>query len=153
MLGGGIFRLIPFLVDFFKQRNDQSHEMEMTKLQLQIDQARATQALDLAHAQAGIAAAAGEMQAWSDAIKSQGAPTGVGWADALSSTVRPVLTYWWCGVLYTAAKAVAVYVAWKANTPLAAFAAILVTEFDTSIIASIFSFWFVDRAIRRAQAA
>jgi hypothetical protein len=120
----------------------------MTQLQLQIDQARATQAIDLAHAQAAIAASAGEMAAWSAAISGQGKPTGVGWADALSASVRPVLTYWWCLALYTAAKAVAILVAWRSNTPLAAFAAILVTEFDTAIIGSIFSFWFVDRAIR-----
>jgi preprotein translocase subunit SecF len=149
MLGGGLLRLIPFLADIFKQHTDQVHELAMTQVQLQIDQARASQAIDLAHAQASIAASAGEMAAWSAAIDGQSKPTGVGWADALSASVRPVLTYWWCLALYTAAKVVAIMVAWRAGTPLAAFAAILVTEFDTAIIGSIFSFWFVDRAIRK----
>lgn len=149
MLGGGLLRLVPFLADLFKQRADQSHELAMTQLQLQIDQARATQAIDLAHAQASIATSAGEMAAWSEAIKGQSTITGVGWVDALSASVRPVLTYWWCLALYTAAKIIAILVAWRASTPLAAFAAILVTEFDTAIIGSIFSFWFVDRAIRK----
>ncbi len=149
MLGGGLLRLIPFLADLFKQRSDQSHELAMTQLQLQIDQAHATQAIDLAHAQASIAASAGEMAAWSEAIEGQSTVTGAGWVDALDASVRPVLTYWWCLALYTAAKVVAIMVAWRAGTPLAAFAAILVTEFDTAIIGSIFSFWFVDRAIRK----
>jgi len=149
MLGSGVFRLIPFLVDFFKEKREAEHEFRMTELQLKIDQARATQQIDLAHAQAEIAANAGEMSAWADAIKSQGTPTGVGWADALSASVRPVLTYWWCMVLYTAAKIIAIIVAFQAHTTLAAFSAILLTEFDTAIIGSIFSFWFVDRAIRK----
>ena len=149
MLGGGLLRLIPFLVDFFKQRQEADHEFRMTQLQLEIDKARATQQIDLAHAQAEIAAGAGEMQAWASAIAAQGAKTGVAWADALSASVRPVLTYWWCLGLYTAAKVVAVVVAFQAHTPLTGFAAILVTEFDTAIIASIFSFWFVDRSIRK----
>jgi len=149
MLGGGLFRLIPFFVDFFKQKNDADHEYRMTELQLKIDQARATQQIDLAHAQAEIAANAGEMQAWADAIKGQATPSGVGWADALSASVRPVLTYWWCLGLYTAAKIIIIVVALQSNLPLAAFAAIIVTEFDTAIIGSVFSFWFVDRALRK----
>jgi len=152
MLGGGLLRLVPFLADLFKQRQDAAHELAMTQLQLQIDQARATQQIDLAHAQAAIAANAGEMQAWADAIKGQSTPTGVKWADALSATVRPVLTYWWCLLLYTACKGVTIWAAWQAHTPLAGLATILVTEFDTAVIGSVFSFWFVDRAIRKQTA-
>jgi hypothetical protein len=151
MLGAGVFRLIPFLVDFFKEKREAEHEFRMTELQLKIDQARATQQIDLAHAQAEIAANAGEMEAWSKAIGDQGKPTGVGWADALSASVRPVLTYWWCMVLYTAAKVIAIMVAFENHSTLTVFAGILVTEFDTAIIGSIFSFWFVDRAIRKTS--
>ena len=93
-----------------------------------------------------------EMQAWADAIKGQATPSGVGWADALSASVRPVLTYWWCLVLYTAAKMIIIVSALQADMPLAAFAALLVTEFDTAIIGSLFSFWFVDRALRKMGA-
>jgi hypothetical protein len=151
MLGGGLFRLIPFVVDFFKQRQDAEHEYRMTQLQLQIDQARASQQIDIAHAQAEIASNAGEMAAWAEAIKGEATRTGIGWVDAISATVRPVLTYWWCLVLYTTAKGFLVWAAIKANAPPAAFAAILVTEFDTAVIGSIFSFWFVDRALRKMQ--
>ena len=151
MLFGGIFRLMPEVLKFFNAKADQSHELEMTKLQLQIDQARATQALDLVHAQGAIAADTAEMAAMIEALKAQSTPSGVKWIDGLSSSVRPVLTYWWCLVLYTAAKAIGIYVAFRAGTPLAGFVTILVTEFDTAIIGSIFSFWFVDRAIIRSN--
>lgn len=149
MLGGGLLRLIPFFVDFFKQKQDGDHEYRMTQLQLQIDQARATQQIDLAHAQAEIAANAGEMAAWADAIKGESGKTGIGWIDALSASVRPVLTYYWVIGLYGSAKVIQVLVAVQANTPLAGYVPILITEFDQTVIGSMLSFWFVDRALRK----
>lgn len=150
MLGGGFFRLLPEIMKIFTAKQDADHEYRMTQLQLQIDQARATQNLDLVHAQGAIAADTAEMSAMIEALKSQGQPSGIKWVDALSSSVRPVLTYWWCLFLYTMAKVIIIIVAFQNNMPLTGFAAILVTEFDTAIIGSIFAFWFVDRAIRKA---
>jgi hypothetical protein len=149
MLGGGIFRLLPEIFAFFKARDDRAHEITMTELQLKIDQARATQQIDLANAQGAIAANSAEMAGMMEALKAQATLTGVAWADALSSSVRPVLTYWWCLVLYTTAKVISIIVAFQASTTLEQFAPILVTQFDQSIIGSIFAFWFVDRALRK----
>jgi hypothetical protein len=151
MLGGGVLRLIPFLVDLFKQKQDAEHEYRMTQLQLQIDQARATQQIDLAHAQAAIASAQGEMDAWASAIKAEGTKTGIGWVDAISATVRPVLTYYWCVGLYGAGKVLQVVVAWQAHSGLADYVPIVITEFDRSVIGSTLAFWFVDRALRKMQ--
>jgi hypothetical protein len=149
MFGGGLLRLIPFFVDFFKQKHDAEHEYRMTALQLQIDQARANQQLDLAHAQAAIAASAGELAAWADGVKAQSVKTGIGWVDALSASVRPILTYYWVVGLYGSAKIIQVVVAVDAHTPLAGFLPILITEFDQQVIGSMLSFWFVDRALRK----
>lgn len=146
---GGVLRLAPEALGLWKARKDADHEYRMTQLQLEVDKARAQQALDLAHAQAEIAANAGEMQAWADAIRGQAQPSGVGWVDAVSATVRPFLTYWWCLVLYTAAKAITVAVALQSNPRLADLVPILVTEFDRRVIGSMLAFWFVDRSLRR----
>jgi len=149
MLGGGVLRLIPFFVDIFKQKQDADHEYRMTQLQLQIDQARATQQLDLAHAQAEIASNAGEMAAWAEALKGEATKTGIGWIDAISATVRPILTYYWCIGLYGSAKVIQIMVAYDQHAALAAYLPILITEFDQNVIASMLSFWFVDRALRK----
>jgi hypothetical protein len=151
MLGGGLFRLFPFIVDFFKQKADQSHELEMSKLQLQIDQARAGQAIDLAHAQANIAINQGELDALRAAIEEQAKPSGVHWIDAVSKSVRPFLTYYFCIGLYGGAKIIQVIVAFQSNQPLIAFTPILITEFDRTLIGSMMSFWFVDRALRTGK--
>lgn len=152
LIFGGALRLLPEILKLMSAKGDQAHELQMTKLQLEIDQARATQQIDLVHTQGAIAADAAEMSAMVEALKAQGSPSGVPWIDGLSSSVRPVLTYWWCLVLYTAYKAITVMVAIQGGATLAALAQLLVTEFDRMVISSIFSFWFVDRSLRRGRA-
>jgi hypothetical protein len=160
LICGGVFRLFPSFMDWMHKGQDNAHELAMVDKQIALAKVQAEQKLAEIHAQgdenrATLAAQVdGNIeQGWSgalaDAIKSQGEPTGVAWVDALSASVRPVLTYWWCLVLYTAAKAVAVIVAFKAGASLADFAPILVGDFDKSVIGSIFGFWFVDRALRK----
>jgi hypothetical protein len=151
LLGGGVFRLVPFIVDFFKQKRDADHEYRMTQLQLEIDKARASQQIDLANAQAAIAANTAEMTAMVAALQAQSTPSGVPWIDGLSASVRPVLTYWWCLVLYTGHKAILVYMAFITSQPLLTIAPLLMTDFDKSVVGSIFGFWFVDRALRKAM--
>jgi hypothetical protein len=149
LLGGGLFRLLPEVFKIFTAKRDADHEYRMSELQLKIDQARATQALDLVRGQAEVAASAGEMQAWGDAIRAQATPTGNKWADALSSSVRPVLTYWWVIGLYSGAKVIGIIVALQAGATLEAIAPLLVSEFDRTVIGSILAFWFVDRSLRK----
>ena len=46
------------------------------------------------------------LSALRDAVRTQGEKTGVWWADALSSSVRPIISYWLMA-LYCATKTVA----------------------------------------------
>lgn len=150
---GGLLRLAPEVLKLFTAKADRAHELEMTRLQLEIDRARSQQQIDLVHAQGAIVADTAEMAAMVEALRAQATPSGVAWVDALSSMVRPVLTFWWCMFLYTAYKVVTIAVAVQAGTTLAALAPVLVTEFDQMVIGSIFSFWFVDRSLRRGKLA
>lgn len=149
LIFGGLLRLAPEVIKIFGAKEDHAHERAMTTLQLQIDQARATQALDMAHAQAAIAADAADMAALVESVKAQAVPSGVKWIDALSSSVRPVLTYWWCLVLYTSAKVCGLVVAVQSHATLQQIMPLLVGDFDRMVIGSIFSFWFMDRALRK----
>lgn len=148
LLAGGVFRLIPEVIKFFTTVKEQKHELAMTSLQLEIDKARSALRIDEVHAGANAAEQGAWASALQDAIKAQGQPSGVGWADALSAGVRPILTYWHCLVLYTAHKAALMYMAMQAGVSVAAGIANSFTDFDQMIVASIFSFWFVDRALR-----
>ncbi|CAB4158887.1 hypothetical protein UFOVP707_33 [uncultured Caudovirales phage] len=149
LVAGGVMRLMPEVFGYFKAKRDADHEYRMTQLQLDIDKARAQQALDLAHAQGRIAMDQAEMEALVAAIQSQGKPSGVPWVDAVSSAVRPLLTIWWCLLLYTVYKGLLIAVGVDDGLPVKDLAPIVVDDFDRAVIGSIFSFWFVDRSLRR----
>lgn len=145
---GGLLRFVPEILKLFTEQRDRDHEYRMTQLQLDIDKARAAQAIDLVHAQGDVALASGEMQAFIEAIKGQGQMTGVGWIDGLNQSVRPVITYWWM-LLFTVYKAATIVAASLQWTTLDDFIAKLWTAQDAGILAMILGFWFVDRAIRK----
>lgn len=161
---GGLLRFVPEILKLFTDQRDRDHEYRMTQLQLQIDKARADQAIDLVHAQGAMAAQAGELVAFAEAIKSQGQMTGVPWLDALNQSVRPVVTYWWMSLL-TLYKVVMIvvatielYAAIKVAQGIAGFGPALTTYADrvwtpqdAGILAMILGFWFVDRSIRKQQ--
>lgn len=151
LIFGGLLRLAPEVMKLFTAKQDQAHELRMTTLQLDIDKARASQQIDLVHAQGAMATDSAELAALAEALKSQGQMTGVPLIDAINQSVRPVLTYWWCMVLYTVYKVVAIALLCQGAPTLAQVQDALVTEFDRMVIASIFSFWFVDRSLRRGR--
>jgi hypothetical protein len=133
---GGLLRLLPEVMKIWTSKQDNAHELEMTQLQLQIDQSRSAQQIDLVHAQGAVAEDAGEMAARIEAIKGQSVMSGVKWIDAVNQSVRPMLTYWWM-LLFSAFKVdqlLKVGLSWGDN--------------DWLVLSSILSFWFVDRAIR-----
>ncbi|MCK6431901.1 MAG: hypothetical protein L6Q68_02550 [Aquabacterium sp.] len=145
---GGVLRLAPEVLGFFKAKNDQAHEHRMTLLQLDIDKARAQQALDLAHAQHAQAMDKADMDALVAALQAQAAPSGVRWIDALSSSVRPVLTYWHAVVLFTAHKVAVLQIAMLGGVTWQVAVTQGFGEFDRMLVGSIFAFWFVDRSLR-----
>jgi len=165
LLGGGLGGLLRFVPEIFRliaDQRDRDHEYRMTELQRQIDEARAKQQIDVAHAQGEMLVAGKEMDAFVEAVKGQWQPTGVPWVDALSASVRPVVTYWWMA-LFTVYKmamfviaSIEIYIALRAIETLAQaipvlgkFVDTVWTPQDAGILAMILGFWFVDRSIRK----
>ena len=149
---GGLMRFVPELLNYFKRKQENAHELSMMDKQLAVDQARADQAIDLDHTEGKMNAIAGEMAALGEAIKSQGKITGIGWVDAMSQTVRPILTYWWM-VLFTVHKVCSIVLAfmiYKVTTleGFAGFTKELWRTEDGAILSMIIGFWFVDRCIK-----
>lgn len=149
LLFGGIFRLVPEFLKLAQARRDQDHELRMTELQLKIDTARSQLRIDEVHAGANAAEQASWAGALQEAIKAQATPSGVKWVDALSSSVRPVLTYWHCLVLYTVVKFAMGYLAVQAGVSVPNAIVQGFSEFDRAMVGSMVSFWFLDRTLRK----
>jgi hypothetical protein len=93
----------------------------------------------------------GALEALKEAVAAQGQRSGVRWADALSISVRPVITYWFMA-LYCAAKTAAFVgvVSAGVDWPLAVMKAW--TEADQALWAGVLNFWFLGRVFERVRA-
>lgn len=144
---GGAFRLIPEGLKLFERKDERKHEKEMFALQLEADKLRGK--IDIEKADAALGGA--ELEALIEATKAQAQPTGIRWVDALSSTVRPIVTYLMLG-LYITHKIAVMKVTLAAGTSFLTFAAGMWGPEDMALLSSIMSFWFVDRSLRRDKA-
>jgi len=153
LLGGGL-RLVPEFLKLWSAKKDQDHEVRMTRLQLEIDAARAKLDIDKTHATANASEQVAWAQALVESMKPQAPVTATGNAfvdalNALSSSVRPILTYWHCLVLYTGYKVSLLWLSIDAGTGAVQAVANSFTTFDQSLVLSMTSYWFLDRTLRQ----
>lgn len=148
-LFGGIFRMAPEVLKWLDRKDERKHELSMFDKQLAADRLKLDASQKLAETQADERIGMAEIQALIEATKAQGAPTGVKWIDGLSSLMRPVITFWWVIVLYTAALA-AQFLQMQAQGVATVDTILRLWGPDErAIVASIVAFWFVDRSLRR----
>ena len=150
-IGGGILRLIPEWLSIKDKEKARDHEFRMFDLQLEADKLRSKLRIDEARVDVEGKEILAEIGAITEAAKAQATQTGVKFIDGLNASVRPILTYWWCVVLYTINKGVLMYLALKSNPELSQVAGVVMTDFDAAVVASMIGFWFVDRAIRKLR--
>lgn len=141
---GGVLRLVPEVIKYFNEKADREHEFRMTQLQLQIDSARATQRIDLVHAQGDAAEQAAQMQAYVEAIKGQMQLTGNKLIDGLNMLVRPAVTYYFL-TLFGIYKAALLAVALASGVDTWHAVLQCYDDHDKAMLAFILDFWFVGR--------
>jgi hypothetical protein len=147
---GGLFRLAPEWLKYLNGKQDRAHEVAMFDKQLEADKVRAASAKDQALINQETTLGGAEITAIIEATKAQGQQTGVKWVDAINALVRPVLTFWWAIILYTIALAAEFYaLVYISNVPKVDAVLQLWGADEKAIVASIISFWFVDRALRK----
>lgn len=171
LLGGALVRVIPMLMEMWTHKKDSDHEYRMTKLQFDLDQARAKMNMEQATRQSDAefrlmqartdgelakeqesnqtAIAKAELEALSRVVEAGMKPTGYKWVDIANASMRPMAFYWHCILLYSLYKALLVTVAVQAHSTLAELVPVVYTEQDAAIFASIMGYLFVDRALRK----
>lgn len=92
----------------------------------------------------------GAIETLREAVRTQGEKTGARWADALSSSVRPVITYWFMA-LHCAAKTAAFVGAVDAEVEWIAAIQAAWTDSDQALWAGVLNFWFLGRVFERVK--
>jgi hypothetical protein len=147
---GGVFRLAPEILKWMDRNGERGHELAMQDKALEFEKIRGAQRMAEIGASADAAWNTGAIDALREAVRSQGQKTGVWWADALSASVRPVITYWFMA-LYCAAKTAAFVAALTAGAGWGVAILHTWTEADQALWAGVLNFWFLGRVFDRAR--
>ena len=147
---GGAFRLAPEILKWLDRNGERSHELSMQDKALEFEKIRGAQRMGEIGASADAAWNTGSIEALKEAVAAQGRPSGVKWADALSISVRPVITYWFMA-LYCAAKTAVFVAAITDGTGWGTAILHAWTEADQALWAGVLNFWFLGRVFDRVQ--
>lgn len=147
---GGAFRLAPELLKWLDRKGERGHELAMQDKALEFEKLRGAQRMDEIGAGADAAWNVGAIETLREAVRTQGEKTGVRWADALSSSVRPVITYWFMA-LYCAAKTAAFVAAIEGGADWGVTIVHAWTEADQALWAGVLNFWFIGRVFERVR--
>lgn len=147
---GGAFRLAPELLKWLDRKGERGHELAMQDKALEFEKLRGAQRMSEIGAGADAAWNVGAIETLREAVAAQGQPSRVRWADALSISVRPVITYWFMA-LYCAAKTVAFVGATAGGAGWGAAILHAWTEGDQALWAGVLNFWFLGRVFERVR--
>ena len=147
---GGAFRLAPEILKWLDRKGERGHELAMQDKALEFEKLRGAQRMAEIGAAADAAWNTGAIDALKEAVAAQGHQSGVRWADALSASVRPVITYWFMG-LYCAAKTAAFAAAVTAGAGWGEVILHAWTEADQALWAGVLNFWFLGRVFERVR--
>lgn len=146
---GGAFRLAPEVLKWFDRQGERGHELAMQDKALEFEKLRGAQRMSEIGAASDGAWNTGVIETLKEAVAAQGRPSGVKWADALSTTVRPVITYLFMA-LYCTAKGTAFFAALNGGAGWVEAVQAAWTGADQALWAGVLNFWFLSRTFEKA---
>lgn len=147
---GGVFRLAPEILKWLDRKGERGHELSMQDKALEFEKLRGAQRMAEIGAASEAAWNTGAIETLREAVAAQGQRSGVRWADALSISVRPIITYWFMA-LYCAAKTAAFVGAISAGVEWIPAIRVSWSEADQALWAGVLNFWFLGRVFDRVR--
>lgn len=150
---GGLLGLItsalPEAFRWLRARQDQAHEIRMTELQIEAQAATAQQRLEEVRVESERALGEAMSREQVALIEAQ-RPTGIRWIDALSASVRPLVTYAFVA-MYASVKIAQYNTLFNERVAMTWSEAIatLWTGEDMAVFMAVISYWFGARALAR----
>ena len=151
LIFGGASRLGQYWLDLKDKQKEREHEAVMFDLQVKLQDQRLSAEKEMRQMDATAKRDEAELDALVTALQSQAAEAtkAGGWVLKLSASVRPVVSYWLL-LIYTASKCAALSLALASGVGLAEAVRASYTEFDGTLLASVISYYFVNRGLIRS---
>lgn len=150
ILAGGLLRLAPEVIKFFDRRSERKQELELARLSIEADKARAEVQIKIQESEAESAYNVGALQALTEAIKSQGQPTGNALIDGLSAAVRPSITFAYFG-MYVVCRFASMWIMTQGGSTASEVVNAAWNASDMEMLGGIMNFWFLDRILKRER--
>lgn len=150
VLGAGA-RLVPEALAFFGKREEHAHELKMLELSAKLEEVKQKAKQEESRLQADTDIALKDIEGLIKAVEVQGKLSGNPWIDALSASVRPVLTYWWCVFIYSGVLWARFSVALKEEQDAAEAVLKAFGPFEQQIVGAMIGYWFMDRTIKHMK--
>lgn len=144
LLGFGT-SFIPKILDFFKERRDQAHSLEVIKAQTQRDIALHKNNVEITNLEADVKKETAVID--HDKAIGEGAST---WMINLRASVRPVITYLFFGV-FLLVEGTAVYVGVQQGGDWVTVVPSIWTEEIHYLFSVVISFWFGSRIVQSTK--
>lgn len=143
---GGLFRLAPEVLKWLDRASERKHELEMFKLQTDLEKMRGEYRLEHRYVDHGIA----QLEAINEAFAQQGKADAKAykWVASISALVRPGVTWMLFG-MYVLFKLVTISYAMDVSAPWYEVIRESWTDNDFAMLMMILTFWFVGRPIER----
>lgn len=143
---GGLFRLAPEVLKWLDRKNERDHELNMFKLQTDLEKQRGEYRIEERYVDHSIAS----LDAISEAFKQQGEADAKAWkwVASMSALVRPGVTYILFG-MYCVFKVAVILYAFDNQADWKEVFTTTWTGEDFAMLNMILTFWFVGRAIER----
>ena len=147
---GGLFRLAPEVLKFFDKKNEREHELRMFDRQCELEKVRGQVRLDEIGAQRDAAVDTGVIDAFRAAIDQQATMVKAagGWAEKLSASVRPVVTYALVGVYLGLQISMASHIMWGGGTVKDVFQFVMTPDF-IALVSGIVNYHFLNRTLEK----
>lgn len=145
---GGLFRLAPEVLKLFTKKEDNKHELEMFKLQTELEKVKGDYRVEEKYVDFSVA----QIQAIQAANEAEGkaAASSYKWVSALSVLVRPIITYA-LFALYVAVKITFIAYAYSTGAPWIEVMKQNWTVDDFALLNMILTYWFIGRSIEKYQ--
>lgn len=158
---GFVSSAVPEFFSLFREAKDRAHEITLLSMQMEQEKTRFEMQKQLRASEmaqqlevVGMQHDAKESLALNARVKDS--LIGIEWVDALSGSVRPILTYAFC-LMYAAIKIAQYHVLltpdlpWQTPMSAAAAFALLWSEDDMALFTAIIAFWFGQRMFGKAK--
>ena len=149
-LMGGAFRLTPEIIKWIDRKGERIHELAIRDKTLELERLKSATKANELQIEADRSQHTASINTLETAISTQGTITGVKWADALSRSVRPIITYWFMA-LYCAAKAGIFVSAFQNGGEWVVAMKQSWTEADQALWAGVLNFWFLGRVFDKSK--